>query len=320
MESFFPNIQQKGVDYSWLTSKAPKVTLIKPSNFDADPTFRDFQGLETFHTELAFFREGYKIKERDMEELVTILDSSSQRGLQAVLNRIYSEVYDLILSARATREALRWTLVLNGAIKLKHNGVALGYDYHFSAEQTVKPTVSWKTSATATPLDDLLTWKDEAETRTGKTISYVIMNSVTFNNIVKATSTNKLFKDFVLGVPRKQNVLNYLSDNNVSILLYDKKYVGYDKKEVKYCPDGKIVFLPDEDLGNTVFGTTPEELQQMFNTTPVPVSIIDTGVAITRSVVTDVPVSIRIYVSQLVIPVLVMGDNVTVASVYETQE
>ena len=41
-----------------------------PSAFDAKATFRDRIGFEKLETEMPFFREGYKIKEKDRQEML----------------------------------------------------------------------------------------------------------------------------------------------------------------------------------------------------------------------------------------------------------
>ena len=313
MEYFFPNDKQIGLDLSWIKANSSTPVMLKVSNFDADPTYRDFGGFEKMQTELAFFREGYLIKEKDRQELLRIYSSSNLAGLEELLGRIYDEIFDLIQSASVTREVMRWDLVTTGAIKMTSNGVNLDYDYSLKQEQFVFPSVVWS-NASATPISDLLDWKDDAEERHGENIAYVIMNPKDFKKIVNAQSTKTLFEKQYLGVPEKDSVLKYLQDRDVNIVLYKKQYAkkkGAAKQY--YLPEGKIIMLPDLKLGKTMFGTTPEEADLLYSNV-ADVSLVDTGVAIT-SITHPTPVKIETIVSQVVLPTLQGADYITVADV-----
>ena len=61
----FPARKKSGLDLSWLKGSKGLPVSLMPSAFDAKATFRDRIGFEKLETQMPFFREGFKIKERD---------------------------------------------------------------------------------------------------------------------------------------------------------------------------------------------------------------------------------------------------------------
>ena len=73
--------------------------------------------------------------------------------------------------------------------------------------------------------------------------------------------------------------------------------------------------IPDGDLGNTYFGTTPEESDLMSGNTDAQVEIVNTGVAIT-TIKEPHPVNIMTVVSAIVLPSFEAIDNIFIATVH----
>lgn len=315
-EFYFPNDKQLSLDLSWIKGANSTPVALKHSNFDADPTYRDFGGFEKISTEMPFFREGYLLKEKDRQEMLRIMASTNFAGLSTFLGRIYNDIADLVLSASVTREIMRMQLLTTGKIVMNADGVALNYDYSLDAKQKVTPTVKWNVPATATPLTDLAKWKKDAERRTGETISDVLMNSTTFDYIMNAQSTKDLFKDFLLGTPDENNVTDYIRRKyTLNIVLYDKQYKlkAKDAQARYYIPDGVVVMLPHVQLGNTMFGTTPAEADLLYSNVSN-VEIVDTGVAISTTTKSE-PVKVETLVSQIVLPTFESAELLTIANV-----
>lgn len=60
----FPSVKRAGLDLAWIKGHKGLPVSLKPSAFDAKATFRDRIGVSKLETEMPFFREGYKIKEK----------------------------------------------------------------------------------------------------------------------------------------------------------------------------------------------------------------------------------------------------------------
>ena len=144
----------------------------------------------------------------------------------------------------------------------------------------------------------------------------MLLNSVTFGYIQKANAVRQGIYSNVSAVPNSANrakVLEYVqTETGMTVYIYNKQYDN-NGTMTKFVADGTVVLMPSENLGNTWFGTTPEESDLMSGTDAV-VSIVDTGVAVTTTKQTD-PVNVVTKVSEIVMPSFEMADSIIIASV-----
>ena len=94
----------------------------------------------------------------------------------------------------------------------------------------------------------------------------------------------------------------------MEIVVNDKRYKDEDGTTQKYIPDDVFVMFPSGKLGNTWFGTTPEESDLMAGSV-ANVNIIDTGVAVTTIKVPD-PVTVETKVTMICLPDFPTADQV----------
>ena len=89
-EGLFPARKQAGLDLKWIKgSKGIPVSLM-PSAFDAKATFRDRIGVEKVETEMPFFREGFKLKERDRQDILRA-QSANDPYVNAAINNVFDD-------------------------------------------------------------------------------------------------------------------------------------------------------------------------------------------------------------------------------------
>ena len=82
--TLFPARKKAGLDLSWLKGSRGLPVSLMPCAFDAKATFRDRIGFEKLETEMPFFREGFKIKERDRQEMLRVQDSSDHYAVETM--------------------------------------------------------------------------------------------------------------------------------------------------------------------------------------------------------------------------------------------
>lgn len=322
----FPTAKKAGLDLSWIRGSRGLPVSLMPSAFDAKATFRDRIGFEKVETEMPFFREGYKIKERDRQELLRIRDSGDPYA-EAIIARIFDDVADLISGADVVPERMIMQLLFpedgNIGIGIKANGVDYTYSYD--------PDGAWKTTNyvaltgddlwTATETADPFTTFDEAKQtisdKTGAVLTRAIMNSYTFNLLSKIKAVQNRFltlNGMSVAYLRANDVRSVVSDaNGIDFVIYDKKYRDEDKVTHKFVPDGYVCLIPDGNLGQTYYGTTPEEAD-LQGASGADVSIVNTGVAITR-IIEEHPVNINTFASEIVMPTFERMDDVLVLKV-----
>lgn len=324
--TLFPARKKAGLDLSWLKGSRGLPVSLMPSAFDAKATFRDRIGFEKLETEMPFFREGYKIKERDRQELLRIQESTDPYAAE-VISRIFDDTRGLVDGAAVVPERMIMQLLfpVNGdaGISIKANGVDYTYDYDpgdawkGSNYTALTSNDLWTAPTTADPFKAFKNIKDAIRSKTGTELTVAIMNTYTFN-LMAATDAVKNRYISTSGVS-----LGYLTDtetkavvegtSGLRIAIYDKQYKDESGAAHAFVPDGYAALIPDGALGSTWYGTTPEEAD-LRGSSEAEVSIVNTGVAITR-IVDKHPVNINTFASEIVLPSFERMDEVAVLKV-----
>lgn len=327
-EGLFPNDKKMGLDLAWIKGHTGLPVSLMPSAFDAKATFRDRPGFTKTETEMPFFREGYKLKEKDRQDLIRLRENPDSPYMEDVLRRIYNDTGNLIEGARVVRERMRMALLFpqggNMTITFNANGVSYAYNYdpdgawassnYFDITSTASR--KWSASSTADPFTDIQTVKDAIIANTGADLVNVVLNSTTFGYLVKMDSIKNRFLTLNgqnVAYLTKGDVARVLEDTvGVRFIVYDKQYKDESGTAHKFVPDNYIALLPSGTLGKTWFGTTPEEADLMDGSHDV--TLVDTGVAILRTI-HEHPVGLNIFASEIVLPSYERMDEVAVMKV-----
>ncbi len=316
---FFGPKKKAGLSLSWIVGAKGLPVELKASNFDAKATFRDHIGVDKITTEMPFFREGYHFDERDRQNLMEFESRGAMDSIGAteVISHIYDDTVQLIQGAEVVAERMRMQLIAptdgKPKISIVSNGVTYAYDYDPDTSYytnnflDISGTAAnkWSASTTASPLTDLKDAMDTIETTYGTRPSIAVMSLATFKDL----SACDQLKDAILAQNMTANIFitDSLVMNTVSALLgltivvYTKKFKTADGTTTAFMPDNIVSLLPEGELGNTYYGTTPEEADLMYSNVNADVAIVSTGVAIT-TVHTAHPVSIDTYASAIVLP------------------
>lgn len=322
----FPARKKAGLDLSWLKGYKGLPVSLAPSAFDAKATFRDRIGVEKVETEMPFFREGFKIKEKDRQELLRAQDSNDPYALE-VLDRVFDDANNLIDGANVVPERMIMQLLFpdggDAGISISANGATYVYNYDSNGAwkttnyKALSGTALWSAPTTADPFKDFKSAKDAVRSKTGTELTRAIMNTTTFN-LLAATNAVKNRYLSTNGLS-----LGYLTDDEVrsvvqgtsriDIAIYDKQYKDESGATKSFVPDGYVALIPDGSLGSTWYGTTPEEADLM-GSGAADVSIVSTGVAITVEHTVN-PVNVNTFASEIVLPSFERMDEVFVLKV-----
>lgn len=303
----FPARKKAGLDLSWLKGSKGLPVSLMPSAFDAKATFRDRIGFEKLETEMPFFREGFKIKERDRQELLRVQDSDDPYA-QEVINRVFDDSQNLIDGANVVPERMIMQLLFTGKIAIKANGVDYEYNYDkngtWASSNSITVSKKWDTPAAADPFADFKQAKDAVRKKTGTELTRAIMNTTTFNLLAATNAVKNRYlasNGLSLGYLTDDEVRNVVNGTSrLTIAIYDKHFKDEAGKDTPFVPDGVVALIPDGSLGSTWYGTTPEEADLMGSGV-AEVSIVNTGVAITREVTVN-PVNVNTFASEIVLP------------------
>ena len=322
----FGSKKKAGLDLAWIKGNRGLPISLMPSTFDAKATFRDRIGVYKTETEMPFFREGFKIKEKDRQELLRVRDSNDPYA-QATFDRVFDDANELIDAADVVPERMRMQLLFaedgNVGITIKANGVDYTYNYDQNGEWKTNNYTAltgedlWTAPATADPFAAFKAAKDGVLARTGSEVVYAVMNSTTFNMMAKADAIKNRYLNtngMALGYLTDAEVKAVIkSTSGLDVVVYDKMYRDEDKVAHKFVPDGYVALIPAGELGSTWYGTTPEEAD-LIGAKTAEVAIVNTGVAITR-IIEEHPVNINTFASEIVLPSYERMDEVALLKV-----
>ena len=314
-ESKFPNRKQAGLELSWIKGAQKAPVSLSLSAFDADVLPLKRGEVSKLSTEMPFFKNEYRIDEKTRQNLILLLAANSP-SVNAVVGKIFDDEASLMRNAALTREMLRMQLLTTGVIALDDNGQSFSYDFGLPTSHKVAPAVKWDVTASADPVADIEAWQQLIENEKGTSPTELLLNGTTLAKMAKVDAIkNGVFANSnVTSVPTKSQVVAFLEQQlGITVYVYDKGY-NLNGTFKKFVPDGTVVLMPDTALGNTWFGTTPEEAD-LTSGSDAMVSIVDTGVALTTWKEKD-PVTVRTKGSQVVLPSFELADEVIIASVF----
>lgn len=309
-ETLFPSQKKLGLDLKWIKGSAGLPVVLKPSAFDAGAVPRARIGFDRLSAEMPFFKESLYIDEELRQQLNMVLETGNTAYIDAVLNRIFNDNTVLLEGAAARREQMRMMALTTGAISITANGQDFDFDYGLPATHKVTVTTAWSNPA-ADIGADILTGLDLIEDDTGVRPTRALCDRKTWNSMLK----NNDFKE-----ANDQTVFNdrqlkqYLMDQyGIEVVVYSKRYNNDSKEATPFVPADTFVLFPSGALGNTWFGTTPEE-SDLLGGSAANVAITDVGVAVTSIQKAD-PVNVETKVTMISLPSFPVADQVYILDV-----
>ena len=196
-----------------------------------------------------------QLKEKDLIALRNPRTPAEQNYLTSL---VYNDLDVLVQGVYARVEKMRMEALATGKITINENNLNFNVDYHVPEEHQVAATTSWDADG-ADPIKDLQDWfalLDYAPTRilTSSKVQTALIRSKAFTDYFKTAgllpsvgSLNAVMQSF--GLP--------------TIVTYDAKYRKQGANGIytveRYFPEDTLVAFGDDQLGQTVYGPTPEE-------------------------------------------------------------
>lgn len=322
----FPAKKKMGLDLKWIkTSKGLPVSLM-PSAFDTRSTIRSREGIKIENTEMAYFKESMLVKEVDEQEILRVKDSADPYA-QEVLDRIFDDANTLVAGAEVVPERMIMQLLnpTNGhpSISIAADGATYAYNYdpdgsYATNNYEALTSTKWDQPSTADPLKDIQDAQDSVEALTGTRPSIAIMSRDTFNKVKACAS----IQNYILAQNVTANVMItdarvkelFVSELGVTIIVYTKQFKTEAGVATQFFADGFCALVPEGSLGNTWYGTTPDERTLMADPN-YDTALVGTGIAVTVTNTSD-PVQTKTTVSEIVLPSFERMDETYVIKAY----
>lgn len=303
-EMFFAPVKQVGLDINLVKGKDDVPVALVSANWDTDVLYRDRIGFEQLSAELPFFKEAYKMSEKLRQQIIT----AQEQYRTPFFNQVFRDIDNLVLGADVTAERLRMQLLSTGTISIQENGVDKQYDYGFKTADQLKTEGTLWSASGAKPLASFMAQIKNYKKLTGKTAKYAVMNNDVFDKLANDAEINSYFQNLSTPnlYPTDADRKAYIEQKSqVSIIIAEDEYVkARDKSKtlVPYYPQDRYTLLSTLDLGETVYGTTPEEADLIGGGSNVlSGEVLENGITVTTWKETD-PVCVAVKVSEVVLP------------------
>lgn len=327
--TFFPDTRTASLELSWIKGRNNLPIALQPSAFDTKASLRDRIGVTEISTEMPFFREAMRIGEKERQDIQNLLAKGIPFA-QPTIARVYDDIANLVDGARVQAERMRMSLLVNGKISVtatKGTGRDITYQYNYdpngdwasdhSVTLASKDTWTVANKATSDPIGDLLDAKEAMADQYGITLTRALMTTKTLRNMLASESIKKAMNPLgatsmiLLDTEAKR----YLEQQTgLTIITYDKMFKDEEGVDQKFYPDNYVTLLPSYAVGNTWFGTTPEEYDFMSGNTNASVSVVGSGIAIT-TIKEPHPVNVFTVVDAIALPSFERMDDIYVMKV-----
>lgn len=325
----FPAKKKQGLRLEWIRGYESLPIMLQPSAFDAKPLLRDRGGISMENIKMPFFRESARIGEEERQQLLQFKSEFHGAYADAILEKIFDDVTGLVESAEVNAEVMRMGLLGNdGKFTIatpNPDGQAVSYDYDYGSvawaaknKTALTGTAAWSDHTNSNPINDLMDAKRKAQ-KIGKDITRAIIGYDTMRDICENANVKaSFFAGNYAGSPL--NTVNYANDNaiiahvsaltGIRIAMYEKTYKDFYGYVKNFFPaQGYIALFGEGNLGNTWYGTTPEEADLMAGNSDAQCRLVNNGVAICTKK-ESLPVNVITWVSEIVLPSYEKMDDV----------
>ena len=315
-EVLFPNKKKLGLDLEWINGNSGIPVVLNLSAFDANVIPRAREGFTLTQAKMPFFKESLYIDEEIRQQLNMAMENGSSAYVDVLTQRIFDDNIKLLEAARVQRERMRMTMLTTGAISIASNGQAVSFDYGVPTGHKATATTSWKTNTTDI-VADIKSWQDKIEDDTGVRPTRAICNSSVWNAMLANTgirNTMFVYSNGVATISDSALKAFLMEQLGLSVYVNNKRYKNEAGTATKFVADDTFVLFPEGTLGNTWFGTTPEESDLMSGQSNATVALTDTGVAVTTMKHSD-PVNVETKVSMITLPSFEASGQIFIADV-----
>ncbi|UKD55148.1 major capsid protein [Amycolatopsis sp. FU40] len=263
LSQYLPNQLVDDLDFRLSRGGAGLVEAGEFRTYDAESPIGSRPGIARISGELPPLSR--KIRQGEYDRL-------RQRKLNdAIRQAILNDALSMTRALSARMELARGDALVNGSVTINENGLnGFVVDFGRKASHSVTAATLWSNTASATPVTDMMSWRD----------TYVATNgtepgiAVTSRRVIAYLMQNAQFRNLVFpGANQPSLVTQQMLQDALAafglppIRVYDAQ-VSVNKTAQRVIPDDRFLFLPpdsgDTQLGRTMWGTTAESLEAEF--------------------------------------------------------
>lgn len=320
----FPDKKVTGTKLEMAKGAKKKAVALRMSTFDAAAKMRALSAeLNVKSTEIPFFKESMGIDETTRRDLQNAIGANNENFVNALLGQVFENYANLVDGANIVAKKMRASVIQNGLLNFTSKDGDIVVDYGVPSNHRVVLTADAKwTNPAADIVGDIKTWQKAITKDNYAKPTTMLMTESTFDKtfLINTVITNHI-KNSNLNTSLILSQANYLQFAKevlqlTVIFLEDTTYIPSEgANPIPYYTDAKVTLISGNTLGNTVYGTTPEEFDKQSGSSKLDAYIVGTGIAVTTMVKED-PVTVDTKVSVMPIVSFDRADEAFFGIVY----
>ncbi|EMU52265.1 MAG: major capsid protein [Clostridioides difficile] len=322
--TLFPDKKVTGTKLEQAKGAKQKSVALRQSTFDVAAKMRALNAKVTVKsTEIPFFKEAIGIDETTRREIMNAINANNQNLVDAVLDQVYDGQANLIKGAEIVAKKMRASVIQNGKLCFTSADGDIVVDYGVPSNHKVTLTSDDKWNvATADIVGDIRAYQKTMTDDHYAKPNILLCTETTFDNtFVKNSDITAAIRNSNLNTSLILSQANYIQFAKEVlglqiVFLEDTTYIPAEGEDpISYYDNGKITLMSGTTLGNTIYGTTPEEFDKQSGSGKLDTTIVGKGTAVTTMVKED-PVTVDTKVSVMPIVSFERADEVFFATVY----
>lgn len=319
----FPNRHVDGTEIEMAKGSKQKAVALRQSTFDVKAKVRALNtNVDITKKEMPYFKEAVTVSEKDKRKLIDASLANNQNVVNFMLSQIYDNYAGMVQGAHINAKKMRCSVIQNGCINFTSKDGDIVVDYGIPSNHKVTLTGNDKwTNPAADIVGDIKAYqkimtnenypKPNTLLMTEKTFDDTFMVNTAIINDIKNSNLNNLRilsqKDFITFAKERLGINIVFEEDTVY-------YTEVGGPPISYYENNKVTFISSTTLGETQFGTTPEEYDMATRKNKFPTEIIAPGIAICTEELFD-PCTVSTKVSVMPMVSFEKADEVFFATV-----
>lgn len=261
-ETLFPEVKRQSLEFDMIKGARNIPVAANVHSFDTEAEIGSRQGSKEA-LELALFKRKLAMKEKDIIALESPRNDAEQ---QYLMKQVYNDVDTLVASVKSGIEVVRMQALATGEVNIKGNELNLNINYGVPTEhkEVLAGTSLWSDS-TSDPIGDMMRWAQALDTLPTRALT---TNAVLTWLLRHPSIIGALYGKDSLRVPTRTDLNAFLTQNELpTIATYDQQYLKQNANgtytKARYFQQNAFVMFGPEQLGETIYGPTAEEIRLM---------------------------------------------------------
>lgn len=196
-----------------------------------------------------------------------------QAADDSIVNAIFDDAERMARAVGARMELARGKALVEGKVTLNENGVVAEVDFGRAGNQTTSAGTPWSTHATATPLTDLVTWRDRVVAETGSAPAATVTSTAVLRNVQRCAEIINAITGAAAERTRVSvtELNELLQSEGLPAFEVNDAQISVGGAATRVIPQDTIVMVPapvtgpdGTDLGAVLWGTTAESLEEGY--------------------------------------------------------